>query len=522
MTQELKTIKQYLEDDVPTLGTTVEMKHSNDADQPSTTLVSWLRSNLRAKFAIGLALPLLLILAGLSVIDYVRAQRNLETQMALTAERLGEVTLSSLRHGMLVNDPSLVSEVLENVVAMDDISSAQIINTGGEAAFTDPKAGTAAVQPPTDVTCTVCHQHPVSQRPRSIQLSRQQGLLRVAAPIQNDPACTACHGTGTTHLGVLLLDVSLSEMRGQLQQDLQMNLALSGGGTLLVTLAAYVLSNSLVVGKLERFRTPLARFSQGDFGARIRTQAGPNDEVNKLATAFNEMAEHFERSQHAKEARTHVRQRAIHEERDRIARELHDGVAQLLGYVNTKATAARLKLQRGDAAGAEELLRQLETASKEVFTDVRAAILGLKASNRAGLVFPENLRQYVERFRELSGMPVTVELGRVPLPNRVPAETELQLLRITQEALANSHKHSQATAAEVAVDISPEFVELRISDNGIGFDPNETKHNGRPHFGLSTMRERAEAVNAEFALESQPGQGTVVRVRAPLSRSNTL
>ncbi|MDX1599969.1 MAG: histidine kinase [Anaerolineales bacterium] len=496
------------------------MSHADEVDQPSGTLVSWLRSNLRAKFAIGLALPLLLILAGLSIIDYVRARRTLETQMALTAERLGAVTLSSLRHGMLVNDPIMVSEVLENVVAMDDISNAQIINTGGEAAFTGPAKDAAADQPPIDVSCTVCHQHPASQRPSSIQLSQQQGLLRVAAPIRNDPGCMACHGTGATHLGVLLLDVSVSEMHGQLQQDLQVNLALSGGGTLLVTLAAYVLSNSLVVGKLDRFRAPLARFSQGDFGARIQTQSGPNDEVDRLAKAFNEMAEHFERSQHAKEARTHVRQHAIHEERDRIARELHDGVAQLLGYVNTKATAARLKLQRGDVAGAEELLRQLETAAKEVFTDVRAAILGLKASNRAGLVFPENLRQYVERFRELSGMPVTVELGRVPLPNRVPAETELQLLRITQEALANSHKHSHATAAQVTVDISPEFVELRISDNGIGFDPDEPKHNGRPHFGLSTMRERADAVNAEFSLESEPGQGTVVWVRAPLSRSN--
>ncbi len=308
-------------------------------------------------------------------------------------------------------------------------------------------------------------------------------------------------------------------MQSQLRDELQANLALSVGSTVVVTLAAYVLSNSLVVRRLERFREPLARFSQGEFGTRIPEQEESADEVGALARAFNEMAQDLERLRRATEARTQVRQRAILQERDRIARELHDGVAQLLGYVNTKAVAARLMVQRGDTDGAQGLLRQLEVAAQEVFTDVRAAILGLKATGSPGLVFPENLAQYVERFRELSGLPVEMEIGQVELPQPVPAETELQLLRITQEALANSHKHSGAGRAQVRVDITEEYVQLRVEDDGVGFDPSDAKGNGRPHFGLSTMRERAEAIDGQLTIDSQPGKGTTVTVRAPLSRS---
>lgn len=493
------------------------MMNNTPQSHPRPTLIRWLRSNLRAKLALGLALPLLLILSTISLLNYARAKRNLEAQMALTAEQLGEVTLSSLRQGMLMNDTTLTGQVLGNVVQMEDISQAQVINLGGEPVIQRRSANAPREPSGVDITCTVCHQYPASERPRSLNLGSTGGILRVAAPIQNDPECRTCHREDASHLGVLLLDVSISEMQVQLRRDLQSNLALSGGSTLLVTLAAYFLSNSLVVRRLAQLREPLAKFSAGDFSARMEEE-NASDEVGNLARAFNEMAEDLQRASRAAEARTQVRQRAILQERDRIARELHDGVAQLLGYVNTKAVAARLMVRDGNTTGAQKLLSQLEAASKELFTDVRVAILGLKASNSAGLVFPENLRQYVDRFRDLSGMSVEVEVGRVPLPHGVPAETELQLLRITQEALANSHKHSQATSAEVSIDISEQHVELRVADNGVGFDPDGSRGNGRPHFGLSTMRERAEAIDGELTIASQPGEGTVVIVRAPLPK----
>jgi signal transduction histidine kinase len=98
----------------------------------------------------------------------------------------------------------------------------------------------------------------------------------------------------------------------------------------------------------------------------------------------------------------------------------------------------------------------------------------------------------------------------------LPAESELQLLRIVQEALSNVRKHSQASSASISVQNGGALVELTVSDNGRGFNPERVRHGeagGRPHFGLSTMRERADAIGAEFLVESRPGAGTRVTVR---------
>lgn len=482
------------------------------------TLGQWFRSNLRAKFALGLALPLLLILSAIAVINYQRDRKLLEDQMQLAAEQLGDVTLSSLRQGMLVNDPMLIGQVLADLVAQEDIMQAQLINLGGEVAVARRAQDLDASLPAAEITCTICHQFPAPSRPRTIQLGGQSGVMRVAAPVANEPACRTCHQTSNAHLGVLLIDVSFLDLESRLMQNLQTNLALSGGSTIAVTLAAVLLSQWLVTNRINRFRQPLASFSKGDFSARVTGVEDSADELGSLANAFNRMASDLERQTRASEARTQVRQQAIVEERERIARELHDGVAQLLGYVNAKAIAARLMVQDGKREGAIELLRQLETASKDLFTDVRAAIIGLRAASGPGLVFSENLRSFIERFEGLSGLSVQLDLPDDPLGLTLPPETELQLMRITQEALANTRKHSNSTEALVRVQLQDHHLTLSVEDNGDGFDPDHPAKNGRPHFGLSTMRERAESLRGSLTVESSPQAGTKVSVTVPLTR----
>ncbi|MGA9533327.1 MAG: sensor histidine kinase [Anaerolineales bacterium] len=484
----------------------------------SRTLGQWFQSNLRAKFALGLALPLLLILSAIALVNYQRDRQLLEDQMELAAEQLGDVTLSSLRHAMLVNDSTLVGEVLSDLVDQEDILQAQVINVGGEVAIASHTPGLDAKLPTAELTCTICHQYPASSRPRTIQLGGQSGVMRVAAPIANEPACRTCHQADDAHLGVLLIDVSFIDLETRLLHNLQANLALSGGSTIAVTLAAVLLSQWLVTNRINRFRQPLASFTEGDFSARVAGVEESSDELGRLASAFNKMASDLERETRASEARTQVRQRAIVEERERIARELHDGVAQLLGYVNAKAIAARLMVQDGKAEGAIELLRQLETASKDLFTDVRAAIIGLRAASGPGLVFSENLHSFLERFEDLSGLSVDLDLPNDPLGLTLPPETELQLMRITQEALANTRKHSNSTEASVRVELENHHLTLTIEDNGDGFDLKQPAKNSRPHFGLSTMRERAESLRGTLTIESSPQAGTRVAVTVPLPR----
>jgi signal transduction histidine kinase len=221
-------------------------------------------------------------------------------------------------------------------------------------------------------------------------------------------------------------------------------------------------------------------------------------------------------------ARLHrrVHDLAITEERERIAREMHDSLAQVLGYVNTKAQAVEelLKLEQVERAGQQ--VRQLGEVARAAYADVREGILGLRTSLGPQRSFVEALREYVERWHEQSGIEAQLVLEPPDARlDRLNPGAELQLLRIVQEALANVRKHAQASCAIVRLaEESSGWIQAVVEDDGRGFDPSRARavgSDGGPHFGLSTMRERAESIGATLQVESSPGHGTRVRVRIP-------
>lgn len=316
---------------------------------------------------------------------------------------------------------------------------------------------------------------------------------------------------------MLLVDVSLADVDAYVLGNLKLDLGLSGLGTVLVTFGMYFLIHFLVVRRVEAFRRPMADFARGDFQARLATPLAPADELDDLARTFNRMADRLESHAREQELVSELRQEAVLEERDRIARELHDGLAQVLGYVNTKAMAVRLMLHRGQVAAAERNLRQLEEAARGLFTDVREAILGLRATAHAGAGLTASLRDFTEQFSRLSSLPVELVAEAQVEALILPADTELQLLRIVQEALANVRKHASARRAAVLLSKEDGVLDLTVCDDGVGFEPQRPRGDGRPHFGLTTMRERAEAIGAAFSVLSQCGEGTIVHVCVRLS-----
>jgi len=210
---------------------------------------------------------------------------------------------------------------------------------------------------------------------------------------------------------------------------------------------------------------------------------------------------------------------AVAEERERIAREIHDSVAQVLGYVNTKAQAAEELLKSNQPDPALAQIQQLGQAARDAYADVREHILGLRTVAAPGRAFVETLGDYLERWQEQSGVAVSLV---VDPPDgfvlRLSATAELQLLRIIQEALANVRKHAEATQATVRLTSGATWVEARIEDDGRGFDELGDVVGSRtafPRFGMATMRERAEAVRGTLTIESAVGQGTSVTARIP-------
>lgn len=472
--------------------------------------------SLRAKIALGVALPIFVMLASLSLFHYERERRAIETQMELAAQHTGELVLGGMRHALATNDNSVLAQILANVNDAGEVHRVQIIGPDNRVKADSLGRDARAMRSLDEPGCAGCHAGQSGSPPRTIRLSGPLDLLRIATPIASAPDCAGCHAPVGSHLGVLLVDVSLTDVERRLLNDLRVDLLFAAGIAVLFTLGIYVLIHRLVVRRVAAMRRPLAELAGGDFTARLPVSLHPSDEIDTLADAFNHMAEQLAQHVRLQEERSEVRQRAIVEERERIARELHDGMAQLLGYVKTKAMAIRLQLTNRQFGAAERHLLQLEEAAHELFIDVREAILGLKMAGRShgdASDFTGALREYAEQFNRLNSIPVELDIDPAFESVSLKAETEVQLLRITQEALTNIRKHAAAQRAVVRLQRYNGTLELTVCDDGVGFAADEAYANGCSHFGLSTMVERAEAIGAEFALDSDPGAGTRVTVR---------
>jgi signal transduction histidine kinase len=204
---------------------------------------------------------------------------------------------------------------------------------------------------------------------------------------------------------------------------------------------------------------------------------------------------------------------AVAEERLRIAHEMHDGLAQVLAYVNTKAQAVREFLRAGRTGEAARQLDQLAAAAREVYGDVRESIVGLRGAAGAEWRLVEALDDYVASWQAESGVACRLQLDR---SLRLPQGVELQLLRIVQEALANVRKHAQARHVEIDLQVRGDVLLLTVADDGKGFNPADLGRSEFPRFGLVTMRERAESIGAKLEVSASPSGGTLIKLELPL------
>ncbi|HSL97664.1 MAG TPA: ATP-binding protein [Candidatus Deferrimicrobiaceae bacterium] len=208
------------------------------------------------------------------------------------------------------------------------------------------------------------------------------------------------------------------------------------------------------------------------------------------------------------------RQSAILAERDRIARELHDSLAQVLGstHLRLRTLLARPEVaERGRISGE---LEDLATVNEEAYHDVREAILGLREASRTqGLI--EALGAYVDKYAQQSGLPVELE-STIDGEPALSAASEIQVIRVIQEALTNVRKHARATKACVRIaSAEPGTMTIVVEDDGRGFDPSAAPSHRDGGYGLQTMRERMQLAGGSLRIDSRPGQGTRVIAVVP-------
>jgi len=207
---------------------------------------------------------------------------------------------------------------------------------------------------------------------------------------------------------------------------------------------------------------------------------------------------------------------AIAQERVRIAHEMHDGLAQVLGYVNTKVQAATAYLTRGKIEEATQQMKELAVSAREAYTDVRESIVGLRSLPEEGRTMRDALVEFVDRWKEQSGVVAAVNID---VSMRLRAAVELQLIRIVQESLTNVRKHAKASRVWIDIRRDGETLRARVKDDGVGFLRSAPARGEFPRFGLTTMHERAASIGGALMIESEPGQGTTVNFEMPLARA---
>jgi signal transduction histidine kinase len=284
-----------------------------------------------------------------------------------------------------------------------------------------------------------------------------------------------------------------------------------GGSALLFTAIAGFIG--IVYGFLAA-RGPVARLSQiteaseawgrGEFSESVEDSSG--DELGQLARQLNEMADQLE---HLMDTR---RELAVLKERNRLARDLHDTVKQLAFAASAQIGTARTLISN-DPQAAKRSIEEAERITDELRQELSNLILELAPPALEDKGLATALREYTESWSRQNNIPVDIRIqGERPLP----PEVEETAFRITQEALANAARHSNARNVHVNLNFASDGIRGEIKDNGSGFD-SSVENQG---FGLRSMAERASALGGELSVHSKPNEGTRVSVSLPIDQTS--
>lgn len=267
--------------------------------------------------------------------------------------------------------------------------------------------------------------------------------------------------------------------------------------------------------RLKRLSAASAALAAGDLSRRVEDHAA--DEIGQLARQFNAMADQLTdhlralrllAEQNAQLAERSAQLAAI-EERNRLARDLHDSVSQELFSLTMLAAAARRQLATHPEA-VSAYLEEIITMAQHALQETRSLIFALRPAMLDGRGLAPALRDLVAGAAQRQGLTVALSIHG---ERALPLEQEQALFRIAQEALANVMRHSGTRQAELTLDYDDQETRLSVRDRGRGFDPNAPRHPRA--LGLVSMHERMVALGGTLQIVSAPGAGTTVTATLP-------
>lgn len=273
--------------------------------------------------------------------------------------------------------------------------------------------------------------------------------------------------------------------------------------------------SSKLTKRLEQLREAMLLLEKGNLTRNTLTLG--EDEIGRLGKQLSRISTKWEDqvtslqrlSTHNAELAERARYSAIIEERQRLARELHDAVSQQLFAISMTATAVGRTLDK-DVDKARKQISLIEEMSSVAQSEMRALLLHLRPVTLEGKTLAQGI---IELLQELQAK-VPIEIAwdmdeRIRLPKGI----EDHLFRIVQEAISNTLRHSRATRMELKLNQPSDSIRLTIRDNGVGFVLDEKKH---ASYGLVSMKERVDEIGGAIHFVTAPGGGTRIEIRVPL------
>lgn len=247
----------------------------------------------------------------------------------------------------------------------------------------------------------------------------------------------------------------------------------------------------------------------------VREQEAPfdHDQTRSLLLLANAAAIAITNARLAVQARQEAARVAACTEREVLAAELHDHLAQTLGFLNLKADRLQALLANENLAEPASELAQMKDAIATAYAQVRMALTGLRQPPSTAADLAKKLTACVDEFRAQSGLPLALSIAD-STALALPEATQTQLLHIVREALTNIRRHAQARTVRLRVERSQQLACFTLEDDGCGFDPSSERSDH--HLGLTIMRTRAERSGGQLQISSTPGKGTKIEVYLPL------
>lgn len=285
-------------------------------------------------------------------------------------------------------------------------------------------------------------------------------------------------------------------------------------GTLICTLIIGYIAGQRIQRRIDLLHLNMLQVAKGNLAVRMpvtvdQTFAGVYGEFNVMTSAMEKKMKLLqELGEQEVVEKEQAAEKAVLEERRRLARDLHDTVSQQLFAVHMAASSLPKMLEVDEAQG-HQVMQQLIHMSNIAQKQMRALIAQLRPVELVGKTLAEGLDQWFPDYCRQNGLK---GIKDVDLQGQLSEAIEHQLFLIIQEAMANIVKHSGANMVSLSLREGPRQVALSVSDDGQGFSSSFPKQGS---YGLSTMRERAEKLGGQTEIISKPGAGTTIRVHIP-------